>query len=145
MTVDLMVTETPDDEGRAAIEEGLVRFNARHIGMRDTRHLSVLIRDGATGRPTGGLWGKTSRGWLVIELLFVPEDRRGAGLGASLVRAAEDAAEKRGCHGARVETYDFQARGFYEKLGYHVFGVLDDCPTGHAFYALQRRLEPRRA
>ncbi len=33
-----------------------------------------------------------------------------------------------------------QARGFYEKLGYSVFGRLDDHPKGSARYFLNKRL-----
>lgn len=38
---------------------------------------------------------------------------------------AEQEAIARGCRGAWLDTYSFQARGFYERLGYAVFGILD--------------------
>jgi hypothetical protein len=37
---------------------------------------------------------------------------------------AEQEAKARGCRGAWLDTYSFQARGFYERLGYAVFGAL---------------------
>lgn len=141
MTLVLTVSDTPDPDGLDAIRTGLTAFNSRHIGMRDREHLSVLIREREGDAPLGGLWGETGRGWLTIEFLYVPEDRRAVGLGTRLIRLAEQTARERGCIGAKVETWDFQAPDFYRKLGYRVFGELDDCPAGHRLYVLARRLD----
>ena len=54
---------------------------------------------------------------------------------------AEDEARDRGCVGAHLDTYSFQARGFYEKQGHSVFGALPDCPPGHARFFLSKRLD----
>ena len=78
------------------------------------------------------LFRSTAFGWLYIELLFIPEDRRAGGLGTRLMRRAEEEAIKRGCHHAWLDTFNFQARGFYEKLGYRVFGTLENYPVGHS-------------
>lgn len=47
----------------------------------------------------------------------------------------------RDCHSAWVDTFSFQARGFYEKLGYTVFGQLD-YPPEHRRFFLEKRLSP---
>jgi hypothetical protein len=39
-----------------------------------------------------------------------------------------------------LETHSFQARPFYEKCGYKVFGTLEDYPPGHAKFFLRKRL-----
>jgi hypothetical protein len=39
-----------------------------------------------------------------------------------------------------LDTFDFQARGFYERNGYELFGTLDDCPPGHKRYYLKKAL-----
>ena len=39
---------------------------------------------------------------------------------------AEREAIRRGCRGAWLDTYSFQARGFYERLGYTIFGTIDN-------------------
>lgn len=101
--------------------------------------LAVLIKD-RDDKTLGGLWGRTGFGWLFVELLFVPEGLRGQGLGAGLLSAAEVAARARGCHSAWLDTYDFQAPGFYQKLGYMEFGVLDDYPVGHKRRFLRKSL-----
>ena len=52
---------------------------------------------------------------------------------------AEMRALERGCHSAWVDTFSFQAPGFYPRLGYEVFGELD-YPPGHKRIFLQKRL-----
>jgi GNAT superfamily N-acetyltransferase len=105
----------------------------------DARPLAVLLQDPA-GADIGGLWGRTARGWLHMDTPFVPDALRGAGLGSRLVRMAEAEAERRGNRGAWLDTFSFQARGFYERLGYSVFGTLEDYPPGHRRHYLCKRL-----
>jgi GNAT superfamily N-acetyltransferase len=70
----------------------------------------------------------------------VAEPARGAGNATRLVQAAERYAIERGCHGAFLGSFSFRARPFYEKLGYEVFGVLEDHPPGHRLFLLRKRL-----
>ena len=88
----------------------------------------------------GGLWGRTAYEWLFVELLFVPESLRGRGVGAELMLRAEAEAIARGCHGAWLDTFAFQARRFYERLGYSCFGELNDYPVGSALYFMKKAL-----
>ena len=46
-------------------------------------------------------------------------------LGAKMMADAEAEGRRRGATMAHLDTFSFQARGFYEKLGYTVFGTLD--------------------
>jgi len=66
-------------------------------------------------------------GWkcLYIELFWVKEEYRKKGCGSQLLREVERAAKEQGCYLAHVDTFDFQGKGFYEKHGYEVFGVLE--------------------
>jgi len=63
---------------------------------------------------------------------------RGAGLGRRLIKQAEEEAVRRGCRGVWLDTFSWQARGFYEKLGYSVFGTIDDYPPGHQRFFLKK-------
>jgi GNAT superfamily N-acetyltransferase len=83
--------------------------------------------------------GAVSYDWLFVELLFVPEADRGRSLGTALIGQAEALARKRGCVGLWLETFAFQARGFYERLGFTVFGTLEDNPVGHSHFFLRKR------
>ena len=86
----------------------------------------------------GGLWGRTAGTWLFVELLFIPEEMRRNGLGRKMMATAEEEARARACRGVWLDTFSFQARGFYEKLGYSVFGAIENFPPGHARYFLKK-------
>jgi GNAT superfamily N-acetyltransferase len=134
----LVVPDEPGEADRAAILAGLAAFNGRHVDPGATGPLAVLLKD-YEGDTIGGLWGTVLFGWLQIELLFLPEDWRGKSLGSAIMQRAEALAMSRGCIGASLDTYSFQARGFYEKLGYRIVGTIADCPPEGARHFLQKR------
>jgi GNAT superfamily N-acetyltransferase len=134
----LGLEDDPEPATVATISDGLTAFNDRAAGPADARPLWVVARD-AEGRVVGGLRGITFWRWLFVAWLWVEEGRRGQGIGAALLRAAEDEARRRDCLGAFVDTYGFQAPGFYARQGYTEFGRLDDLPPGGARIWLARR------
>jgi GNAT superfamily N-acetyltransferase len=137
----VVVTSSPDERDRAAIINGLRVYNESMAGDARYALFAVLLRDPESQDTVGGLWGHFGFDWLFVELLFVPENLRGNDLGSRLMREAELAAVEKGCVGVRLDTLGFQARAFYEKLGYEVFGVLDDHPRGSQRFSL-RKLVP---
>jgi GNAT superfamily N-acetyltransferase len=140
MTPKLTLTDDPTPAMRRAIVDPLVLFNEAQAGPENYRPLVILVSDSATGSIAGGLWGSTANSHLHVDLLFLPAELRGAGLGRRLMRDAEDEALRRGCRGAWLDTYSFQARGFYERLGYTVFGTINDYPPGHSRFFLTKTL-----
>jgi GNAT superfamily N-acetyltransferase len=140
MTPAITLTDAPDPAARSAIVRGLVDYNEKRIGHPEGyRPLVVLLADPNIHETIGGLWGATSLSWLHIDLLFVPEPLRGTGIGRRLMREAEAEAIRRGCIGSWLDTYSFQARGFYEKLGYSVFGTIADYPPGHSRFFVKKQ------
>lgn len=136
----IVMPEVPDLQMRNAISLPLKAFNSREAGRPvDFRTLVLLIEDEESGEIVGGLWADTSFTQLHIDLLFVPEALRGSGLGAQLVTQAEEEARRRGCVAAWLDTFSFQARGFYEKLGYEVFGTIESYPEGHSRIFMKKR------
>ncbi len=134
--------ETPDPADARFVFERLLEFNRSRIGIDDGhRRLTVFVRDEA-GAIVGGLLGDTFWGWLYVSILWIDESLRGHGYGHKLLAAAEQEAIARGCHHALLDTMSFQARPFYEKYGYTVFGELHDFPVGHSRYYLQKQLQP---
>jgi GNAT superfamily N-acetyltransferase len=108
------------------------------VGPAQPRLLVIPIRDDR-GSVLGGFWGCTIFQWLHVQMLFVPEALRGLGVGSALMASAEAAARGRGCRGAYVDAFSFQAAPFYRKLGFTLFGVLDDFPPGyHRLYFRKR-------
>lgn len=125
------VDENPDPSFRQVITELLGAYNTSKAGAPVPKSVAVLLRHPINGNIVGGLWGIVVADWLFVEQLFVPEDCRIKGLGSSLMKNAEAIAARHGCVGVRLDTFTFQAPGFYEKLGYQEFGRLDNHPRGH--------------
>jgi GNAT superfamily N-acetyltransferase len=136
---EIELTDAPDPAAREVLLKKLIAFNEAKAGPLGWRALALLVRSKG-GEVAGGLWARTAFGWLYVELLFIPEDRRAGGLGTRLMRRAEEEAIKRGCHHAWLDTFSFQARGFYEKLGYRVFGTLENYPVGHSRFFMTKSL-----
>ena len=116
-----------------------MRTISRQPAFRTTTRSGFFLKN-TRGEWLGGLLGSLWGGWLHIRILWVDAAARGHGNGTRLLQAAETYAVERGCFAATLETHSFQARPFYEKCGYEVFGTLDDWPPGHAKFFLRKRL-----
>src|SRR5262245_1721398 len=132
MNVVIRATDN-DDNARNVILEALVAYNDQKTGESDYQQIVLAVHD-ERGNAVGGLSGRTEYGWLFVELLFVPASLRGQGVGTELMRRAEAEAVARGCHSSWLDTFEFQARRFYERLGYTCFGELPHYPTGPRFF-----------
>jgi GNAT superfamily N-acetyltransferase len=107
--------------------------------LRDYQPLNLSLRD-SSDTLIGGLYGSTMWSWLIIDGLWVAETYRGRGLGSRLLSEAEAQAVQRGCRGAWLGTFDFQAREFYERHGYIVFAELEGFPPGRRHFHLRKDL-----
>ena len=131
-----VISEKPDTDIREAILRPLLNYNASKVGRTATGSLAIALRHPDTDETIGGLWATSAYNWLFIELLFVPDQFSRRGIGSSLMRQAEQMAISRGHIGIRLDTMNFQAPDFYEKLGYQKFGKLENYPIGyeHIYY-----------
>jgi GNAT superfamily N-acetyltransferase len=136
----ITVTGAPDAADRALLSRGLDDFNRETVGTSDDRPLGVLVSDPGTGKVLGGITGRTSLGLLFIDLFYLPAELRGSGLGAEILRRAEEEGRKRGCRSAVLYTISFQAPGFYQKCGWRVFGELACDPPGTSRIFLTKEL-----
>lgn len=139
----MMKIEIHDREKSAeaeAILNKLREYNALHVPPAHYRELTVSCKN-ETGEVVAGLTGHTSWGWLFVRLLWVSDELRGQGYGKRLMAEAESEAQARGCHGVWLDTFSFQAREFYQKLGYQIFGTLEQFPKGKQRFYLYKKLE----
>ena len=79
-------------------------------------------------------------GMLYVDVLVVEENHRGGQLGSLLLSKVEAEAKAIGASLSHLDTFDFQAKDFYLKQGYEIFGVLEDCPPGHKRYYMKKVL-----
>jgi len=88
----------------------------------------------------GGLFGKIYRNCLFVEILWVSEQVRGCGYGKQLMGEAEKMARAEACTFIHLDTFSFQAPNFYQKIGFEVFGVLDNYLDGSKRYFLKKTI-----
>ena len=139
MTLRIEQSQNPTEAEREAILIPLRAYNAAQAGPANSQPLALLVRDD-NGEILGGLYGRFFYQWLFIELLSVPEQARGHGLGTKLMQMAEDLAREKECVGIWLDTFDFQAPEFYKRLGYSELGQIADYPPGHKRFFFQKRL-----
>ncbi len=77
---------------------------------------------------------------MYIDILWVDERYRNTGIGSRLLKDIENTARVKGCYLVHLDTFDFQAKDFYLKYGYEVFGELKNCPENHSRFYLQKKL-----
>lgn len=140
MPVRLEIRNDPTEADRSAILKPLRAHNRAQAGDPQAESFALLVRDEHSDEVLGGLWGEVFYRWLFIELLAVPEQTSGQGMGARLMQMAEQLARDKGCVGIWLDTFSFQAPGFYEKQGFSRFGQLEDFPPGRQRFYYQKRL-----
>lgn len=139
-SVRIAVDPDLDGEKALAIREMLRDYNARFIGRPDWLPMVITALD-AEDDLVGGLAGQYGLGWLHVDMLAVLPERRRTGIGMQLLDQAEHWARQRGALGVYLETIEFQALGFYERLGYRHFGQQADNPPGYTRYYLEKRFD----
>jgi GNAT superfamily N-acetyltransferase len=144
MTATFKLLTVDSERIREAIRAPLAAFNARHVADGGKSFVLIPLED-AAGEVVGGLSAYTADQWLYIDLLVVPPELSGRGWGRRMVDCAEREAVRRGCHSSWLGTFEFQARGFYERLGYECFAELSDHPRGHSMYFMRKALRPTAA
>ncbi len=89
----------------------------------------------------GGAYGFIDDGyWLFLDLLFVEERYRNNDIATNLMEKVEKFAKENQCMGIRTDTWSFQAKGFYEKMGFTLYGQLENHPPHATDYLLKKVL-----
>ncbi len=108
-------------------------------GWEHPAHLDVYLLD-SQGQVQGGLLGLLRWRWLAVDIMVVAPELRRQGLGSRVLRLAEAEARRRGCTRSVLDTASFQARPFYEKLGYRLVGEYPNMLPGVGCHWLARDL-----
>ena len=130
-------------ENAVAIIKGINTFNLSKVAaMADVWTPLNFVIKSETGEEIAGIL--TGIGYwkgLEIKILWVTEEYRKTGLGSLLLNHVENVAKAKGATIAMLDTFDFQAEGFYLKNGYEVIGEIQNFPAGHRRIYLSKRLD----
>jgi GNAT superfamily N-acetyltransferase len=122
-----------------AIRDGLSEFNRKEAGVGDSTPCNVAVRDEA-GNLVGGVIARINLDTVYIDHVWIGENLRGGGHGHAMMELVEDKARKLGARLAWLYTLSWQARPFYEKLGYRVFGEMPFGGGKHRRYFMRKEL-----
>ncbi|MCA1029547.1 GNAT family N-acetyltransferase [Bacillus timonensis] len=139
----LHITQEVNQDDKKLINKQLYEFNLKHFpedlrGRYKEIQLNLKDEENVT---RGGLLGEICWNWLEIHILMVDEKVRKSGFGSELMKEAEKIAIEHDCDFIKVDTLSFQALDFYKKLGYEVYGTLDNVGRDHCHYFLKKDLK----
>lgn len=138
----MKITKQWVQEDSDYIRKKLIEYNMDSIDEEvktPLEKVSFVIRNDKD-EIVGGVVGETFWHHLHIDFLWVAEEYRKGGYGVGLIERMEDYARGKGCYLVILDTFSFQAPGFYKKLGYREFGVLEDFPKGSSQHFMEKRL-----
>ncbi|WP_369789094.1 GNAT family N-acetyltransferase [Rouxiella sp. WC2420] len=136
--MELIVSDISSIKEEQTIIDNLWEYNS-HVTPVDIKPLRVVAKN-ESGDIVGGLLSRTWWGGLDIQYLWVAQENRKMGLGKRLMQTAQLEAIGRGCHMAYVDTFSFQALGFYQRLGFRQYGELAEFAHQHTRFYLSKRL-----
>lgn len=127
------------------IDDQLVAYNLSKMpaeceGNRVAKWFGKKITDEEGNIIAGCTAVRTVWGTAEVSILWVDEAYRHQGLGSRLLAEVEQEVKCHGCTIILLDTFDWQAKGFYEKNGYTVFAALENCPQGHFRYYMNKVL-----
>ena len=131
-----------DEPAWEVIGQGITNYNRQQAGDDKAQNLCFVLK-GPDQAIAGGVIGAIYWDWLYIDLMWLKDELRGHGYGHRLLTLIEDEARQGGAKNAYLDTFSFQAPGFYKGHGYRVFGELENFPSGHQRYFLTKQLEKR--
>ena len=115
--------EPYSDAIKDALQNGLHAYNVSQVPDAPWNEIAVTLRDDE-GAIQGGVIAYLFGDNCYIDTVWTGDAARGQGLGSKMVRMTEDEARRLGARGVWLYTASFQAKPFYEKLGYTQFGEL---------------------
>ena len=135
-----LALETDDkDEVLQALMAGMKAFNGAAVPNLNSHKIVAAIRDD-DGRIVGGVIGRLAGDSVYMEVVWTDDSVRGTGQGRAMMLLAEAEAKRLGAREAWLYTMSFQARPFYEKLGYAQFGELDWLDGQHKRHFMRKDL-----
>ncbi|MGE6555601.1 GNAT family N-acetyltransferase [Exiguobacterium artemiae] len=113
------------------IREQLIAYNRQHVpaALYTEAEQYCFLAWNEDEELLGGVTASYVWNHLQVHFLWVDPENRIGGTGKQLMVKIESIAEEKSCSKILLDTFSFQAPGFYEKLGFEEYGRLADHPT----------------
>ena len=138
----IKVTDEIDQESYNKVVQLLIEYNlskTEEFRNEINKPIEIIARD-ERNEIIGGLYGRSIWGTLEVKTFVVKPEKRNKGIGRKLLIEAEREAKNRNCRFISLDTFSFQAPGFYEKLGFEKIGTETDFPKGFEKYYYRKKI-----
>ncbi|QRG66721.1 GNAT family N-acetyltransferase [Brevibacillus choshinensis] len=139
MELSISNESTPSD--KAYVRQKMYEFNSAHFPAElkgRYQEVNLFVKD-AEGQLFGGILTEIAWNWMEVHYLYVSEELRKAGYGSKLMAEAERIARENKCDFIKLDTLSFQALEFYRRLGFEVYGQIENA-GGFTHYYLKKNL-----
>jgi len=139
---ELQIVFEDNEEDYNAVCRNLYNYNLRETNgllKKPGKSINLFLRS-KSGTTVGGIFCATYCDTLYIDNFWIDEEYRKNGYGKSLIIQAESIASSMGCKLSHTSTFSYQSPEFYKKMGYIVFGIIDDYQEGIVQYFLKKKL-----
>ncbi len=135
----LIHEDHPDSIQERILFEGLNAEAFRAKGFNPMRTFGIFIKDQAD-QIVGGATGLIYYGCLYVDMLWLQKELRYQGWGSQLMLEAEKIGKEKKCSFATVNTMDWEAVDFYQKLGYQIEYIREGYDKNSKMYFLRKSL-----
>lgn len=122
------------------IINGLAKHAIDQTGIDGLKEEAILFEIRDNQNLAGCVAIQIFWGQLHIKMLFVEENYRAQGFARALMEHAFEFGKTKRCNFAFVETMNFQAPDFYQKLGFKIDFIRDGYAKETSFYYLSKEL-----
>ncbi|KTD24940.1 N-acetyltransferase GCN5 [Legionella lansingensis] len=137
----ICLEERTNPEITAILSDGLKAYNEEVIGTYDHFPFTLYIQSTDKSTVLAGCYGDITRENCYVDCIWVHPDSRKKGLGRKLMEKLEAFVRQKDCQVITIETAEFQAKTFYEQLGYSVVSMTEhNCFLGFNVYLMRKFL-----
>jgi GNAT superfamily N-acetyltransferase len=133
----ILIDSKPDERYQSILDQHQSEFNLKHEIKGPRAHFNMVALD--DGDFVGGIQCDVYEETFYVNRIVVIDSHKQKGIGKTLMANAEQTALKHGLRVVELGTCEFQAKGFYQKMGYHVVHTRNNHPKGFESYTMVKK------
>lgn len=137
--MNIEIISDPDENQINDIRHRLQAYNQPFWEVKEKNKFAITAKDGESLK--GGMVFTIFGQWVELDFFWIDPEHRNRGLGKAILRRAESYSISKGCHKAFATTLSFQAKPFYEKMGYRVVYAQENYPLSSTRFFMEKILD----
>ncbi|SRR5579883_1814892 len=117
--------------------KSLKQYNESIIGIYEYKPFTIYLTNDEND-VLGGIKGEILDKVCMVQIVWIHELERNKKHGTALFKKLESFAKENHCKIIQLDTAEFQAKPFYEKIGYSVVAILPENFKGYTTYIMRK-------